>query len=140
MRRSGLVIAMVLAIVVVPIVPALAADCSGCSGHRHTSWTDWGFYEDVHADHTNNHADEVIYKQKVHAALIQNTRNDNCYEGDYAWRDSGGPWYYREDSPILDSGEHGGYNDTWTHASGHDWWDDGVHWYVKEENDWCKSF
>lgn len=137
-RGTTLIAALIAFLVAIPAV-ATGATCLGCDGHRRVVWTDYLLYEKVNADHTNNHADEIIDRQHVHAALVQNTANKNCYEGDIVWNDS---WTgdNREDSPILSSGYHTGWSDTWTHASGHDWWDDGSHWIVDEANDWCKSF
>lgn len=124
------------------LVPGLAVadhDCDGCLGHRRTSWRDFSIYEQVTAEHTHNHASEIIDEQSLHAALVQNTSNSNCYEGNQVWTDS---WSgnLKEDSAVLSSETHDGFNDVWTHATGHDWWEDGVHWFVDEQNDWCKNF
>jgi hypothetical protein len=99
-------------------------------------WVNYGAWERVQADHSHNHASEIIRSQDLHAALI---RGGACYDGDIMWSDS---WAgnYRQNSPILASGTFTGFNATWTLASGHHWFDDGVHWRVNEANDICRDF
>lgn len=115
------------------------ATCSGCTAYNSMGWTDYGAWESVHVNYTKNTASEVIDQQMVHVALVSNTASV-CYEGTLRFDDSTGYLDFYTNSPVLSSGDYTAFNDTWTQASGHDWWDELAHWDINEENDRCRTF
>lgn len=113
-------------------------DCKGCLARNVMAWKDYGGWESVRTKQSVNLADEVIGSQDLHAALISSAEN-KCYEGNTRWNNS---WSgsNRGDSSSLSSGSYTAWSDKWTLASGHNWYEDGIHWMVNEGNDICKQF
>lgn len=129
-------------------IPSLAApigasataddDCKGCLARNVMQWKDYGGYESVRAKQSVNVADETITRQDLHAALINSVENE-CYNGNVRWNNSWSGNGY-SDSASLSSGYYTAWSDKWTQASGHNWYEGSIHWYVDGGADICKQF
>lgn len=117
----------------------IAASCIGCLAYNSMYWTNYGAYESVGVQRTQNVADEVIDRQETHVALMHS--GDNlCYDGEYVFTDNTGDLFNQTSSRELSSGKYTAFNDRWTQASGHNWYDEGGHFFVNEANDRCRQF
>lgn len=115
------------------------ATCLGCTAFNTMYWTNYGGWESVGVKRTQNTADEIIDKQETHVALM-NSPNNECYDGDFKFQDGTGDLFNQQNSPKLSSGKYTAFNDRWTQASGHNWFDDGGHFFVNAANDRCRQF
>lgn len=117
------------------------ATCSNCLGHAYIFYTDYSLYEWVGVDRVENTADEVIDEQNNHGTLIRNEDGSCSYGGEQVWSEFS-PTVANTYSVRIDSDSNSYYgdNDGWVLATGHDWWDDGAHFYVSEGNDVCRAF
>jgi hypothetical protein len=118
---------------------SLLATCSGCGAYNVMYWTNYGAWESVGVQRTQNVASEVIDRQETHVALMNSTINQ-CYDGEYRFTDATGDLFNQTNSPQLSSGKYSGFNDRWTQASGHNWYDEGGHFAVNGANDRCRQF
>jgi hypothetical protein len=117
-----------------------APDCEGCGAINTMYWTNFGAFEDVGVKRTQNLADEIINRQEVHVALISSPQNQ-CFDGALRFRDGTGNVFNAEDTRRIATGKSWrAWSDRWTQASGHNWHEQGVHWFVNEKNDRCVQF
>lgn len=112
--------------------------CEGCLGYNTMGWTDYGFWETVYVKRGQTVASEVLYKAHNHVALTSD-QDDQCYQGSLRFQD-GHTRYNVTQTPFVSSDTNWGGNYRWTQSSGHDWWDDGWHWWLDEGNDVCVQF
>lgn len=118
---------------------ALAATCSGCTGYNQMGWVDYGAFEDVRVYRNQNTAGETIDNQNHHVALISSAANV-CYDGDYRYTKDSGTVLNQANTALIRSPYSRAFNDKWTQASGHNWYDDGGYFFINGSIDQCKQF
>ncbi len=72
--------------------------------------------------------------------MISSAQN-RCFDGALRFNDGTGDVFGIEDSRLIKTGKNWrAFNDRWTQASGHNSFEQGVHWFVNEKNDRCVQF